>query len=695
MNAPPSGPSESTTVAVRPETAFQDNQQRVGQGTAFLGEVHGDAYFMTGLLDDAVTERVLKPRLREGPYPGDEVDRRLRGFVEPPSHARSRKVLDGRVLLLSAENGTGSGTAAFALLAERYGTGGITGLDPMENPAHWRPKEGRGYVLQGLSQEAADSLREVTLIGLADLLRRAGARLVVTVGREVRLPAGLHAWQVPYVPPPPFDVAVRHLHVMAEAGELTREQLSTALGHLSCDEFSAHLRAHPLPADGVELAEGLATALLSEKPVATVLEDLRLGGDEAANAALDKARHSVDTVSLLAAVALLHRQDRTVIEPFAARLRPLLEERSGVMASSSGSPSPRASPAQPERADVLGLSFEERLTAVGAELLAPEAGAARGYRYSVRPVVFSGRHRPEALLRRLWLDYEGLSELMWSALEALPYQPGVDLAAGRAIGTVLAHATGPSALRRLTPFAASNRRWQRRLVAFALGEAVQQPGLGGATQELLRQWSRSRQVTIRCTVAETCGATYGLARPEAALRLIDAVLDGPQGDAEPVLWTAVSFALSVLLTEEPNHAPVLDKVAGWLASEPGTLRHAFAAEVIDAMARQTFPRPGRSGPRKVSLAEVMENHPRQTLALVAQALETPATYEAVVEGLLAIERDPQLRRRAAYTSFLSALAERASARRGITRLMLRRHRHRTALAPESPQSPGSSEGTVS
>ncbi|MFF3847010.1 hypothetical protein [Streptomyces sp. NPDC002328] len=671
--------------AVEPITAIRDNQQRVGQGTAFLGEVHGDAYFMgagPGLLDDAVTEQVLKPRLREGPYPADEVERRLRGFVEPPSHAQCRKALDNRLLVLSAEDGTGAATEAFALLAERYGAGGITGLDPMEDLTRWRPKEARGYLLQGLPREAADAFGDVMLRGLAELLRRAGAHLVVTAGREVRLPAGVHAWRVPHTPPSPKAVVARRLRAMADAGELTGAQLATASRQLTSGELSEYLRAHPLPGDAVELAAGLGAAVVAGTPVAAVLDDLRLGGDAAANAALDKARHSADAVALLAAVALLHRQDRTVIERFAARLRPLVEDRGG--AEGTARLAERGPSRVPERADVLGPSFEDRLRAVGAELLPPEPASAAGgrQRYTVRPVVFAGRHRPEPLLRRLWLDHEGMADLLWQALDALPHQPGTDLAAGQAIGAVLAHATGPGALRALTPFAASNRRWQRRLVAFAVGEAAQRPALAGAAQEQLRQWSRSRQLAVRGTVAETCAATYGLARPASALGLVDAVLDGPEEEADRALRSAASFALSVLLTEDPNHGPVLDRVTRWLAAEPGTLRHAFAADVVVAMAVSTFPLPGRSGPRKVSLADVVAAHPRRALALVGPALETPATHEAVAEGLLTIERDPHQRRRTDLAAFLGALAEESRRGRGVTRFLLRRHRERPAARPE-------------
>ncbi|MFE9661902.1 hypothetical protein [Streptomyces sp. NPDC005955] len=667
------GPRAEQDPAPGAETAgdaYRDNRQQVqGGGAAVMGDVHGD--LIVGVLpDEFVSEQVLKPRLREGPYPADEVTRKLRGFVEPPSHVRCRKVLDGRVLLLRAQSGTGAGTAGFALLAERHGVAGVTGLDPQADLVRWEPKGGRGYLLQGLSPQAAAALNEVKLTALADLLRRAGAHLVVTVGEEVGLAADTRPWQVAHVPPAPHQVVVQHLHALAAAGKLTGAGLSTALAHLESEPVHAYLGTHRLPGDGAELTEELAAAVRADRPVAAALEGLRLGSDTAARLALDKARHSADAVALLAAVALLPRQDRTVVTRFAARLRPLLGEPAGTEPVGK----------RPDRPDVLGPSLADRLAAVGARLLPREYGTAHWRRYPVQPVDFVGRHRPEALLRQLWLDHERMPELVWRALGDLPHQPGTDLAAGRAIGTVLAHATGPDALDQLAPFAASSLRWQRRLVAFALGEAAQHVDSQGAVHAQLRRWSRSRQVNVRCTVAETCAGTYGLGRPAGALRLLDAVLNGPR-DEQTVrsVHPAVSFALSVLLTEEPNRVPVLDQLHRWLRADAGTQRHAFAAEAVEAMAVSTFPLPGRSGPRKVSLADVIGEHPQQALALVSEALDVPDVRQAVMEGLLDAEEDSPPHHRDALPAFLTALAGECG---GMPSFLLRRHRRRTTVPPE-------------
>lgn len=655
--------------------SYWGNRQRLDHGVAVMGGVGGDVvtYLGTGSPDEAVTERIVRPRLREGPYPAADVRNNLRGFVEPPVHAQCRKVLDSRILLLRARSGEGASTVAFALLEERYGAGGITGLDSPDDLSRWRPKEGRGYLLQGLSPEAAASLGEVRLTGLAELLRAAGAHLVVTLRMETALPGDTVPWQVVHRSPSAAEVAVKRLNVMAEQGVLTTGQESEALAHLTSADFTRYLLAHSLPQDGIDVAKGLRDLVVTGKPAGSVLDDLMTGNPGAARKVLVEARHRSDQLSLMAAISLLPDQDRTVVEEFSAILRPLIEERGG--------PRETGTEGVGQQRDVLGTALEDRLAAVGALLLPARYGGPQ--RYPVQPVVFSGRHRSDALLRCLWLDYEGMQGLLWQALDALPHRTGIELTAGQAIGRVLGHATGPHTLRQLSGFAESERRWRRRLVAYALGEMVQHPALTGAVREQLRQWSRAAPVTVRCTVAETCAGSYGLARPAVALNLLDAVLDAPGKDLEGTLRTAVSFALSTLLSEDTNHVLVLDRLRKWQGYQPGTRHHSLAVHVIESLSRTAFPQPGAPGVRRVSLADLIADHPDHAFALVVTALDDPATHDAAASGLARIESDPALRERAdAFPYFLAALSGSARRHRGVLRFLLRRHRARTGSSAE-------------
>ncbi|MFE2294558.1 hypothetical protein [Streptomyces sp. NPDC059452] len=663
------GPDDSGRA--EPENSYRDNQQRLDQGMAVMGGIAGDVTVINTPLDETVTDRIIKPRLREGPYPEGEVRDRLSGFVEPASYVRSRKVLDSRILVLRAGSGTGAGTTAFALLEERHGAGGITGLDSPDDLARWRPRERCGYLLQGLSPAAAAALGEVVLNGLAGLLERLRAHLVITVRVDTPLPADTEPWQVVHHPPLPAEVAAKWLRSMAEAGKLTPEQEAEALEHLTSADFTGYLHAHPLPRDAVAAAEKLGELVVSGRPTATALDELQTGSPDSARRALAESSHRADSLSLMAAISLLAGQDRTVIEEFSAILRPRIDERGG--------PAPAGEGARPPR-NVLGLSFEDRLEAVGARLLPPLLGAAQ--RYPVQPVVFSGRHRSEVLLRFLWLEYEGMAGLLWKALDDTPHRSGIELAAGQAIGKVLAHATGPNTLRQLAPFAASDRRWRRRLVAYALGEMVERPDLTAAVRRQLRQWSRSELVHLHCTVAETCAGVYGLARPATALALLDAVLDKPGKELEDGLRTAVSFALSALLSETANRLPVLERLREWQGAEPGTRRHRLAVHAVTSMSLTAFPPPGAPAEERIRLSDLLVCHPEQAFGLVVAALNDPATHEATAMGLSLIENDPELRQRTFFPHLLGALSGVARSHRGVLRFVLRRHRTRTSPSAE-------------
>ncbi|XCM31211.1 hypothetical protein ABXI76_19210 [Streptomyces parvus] len=654
-----------------PEHSFRDNRQQLDRGLAVMGAISGDVTVINAPLDEAVSDRIIKPRLREGPYPVDEVRDRLHGFVEPRSYAQSRKVLNGGILVLRAGSGTGAGTTAFALLAERHGAGGITGLDSPDDLSRWRPGEQRGYLLQGLSPVAAAALGEVVLNGLADLLRRLHAHLVITVRAETPLPGDTEPWQVVQHAPLPGDVAVKRLRSMAESGQLTPEQEAEALGHLVSADFADYLNAHPLPRDATAVAEKIGELVVSGGTTTSALDELQTGSPASARKALAESSHRADSLSLMAAISLLTDQDRTVIEEFSSILRPRIDERDSPAADQDRTRTLR---------NVLGPSFEDRLEAVGARLLSPRFGAAQ--RYPVQPVVFSGSHRSEALLRCLWLEYEGMAGLLWKALAETPHHSGIELAAGQAIGKVLAHATGPYALRQLASFATSDRRWHRRLVAYALGEMVEHPTLTGAVRGQLRQWSRSSHVPLLCTVAETCAGSYGLARPVPALALLDTALDNPGKDLDGRLRTAVSFALSTLLSEAANHVLVLDRLRGWQETEPGSQRHSLAVHAITSMSLTAFPAPGAPAEQRVRLVDVLASQPEKVFGLVVTALDDPATHDSIARGLSLIESDPKLRRHAAYPRLLTALSGAARNHRGVLRFVLRRHRTRTAPPAE-------------
>jgi hypothetical protein len=601
---------------------------------------------------------------------------RLKGFVEPPSFPQCRRLLlTRRVLLIRGERGTGSSTAAFPLLRERCGADAVTGLDPDGELANWTPTTARGYLVQGMDPESADALSDVTLTALADRLRERNAYLVVAVERATPLPRGADRWLVDHIAPTPYDVARARLHGM----RLTADQLRNALEQLEDTAFKQHLAETSRPAVGVDVAEELREVVTGARTRQDAETSLRLTGANAAEQTMNTVRADPDGLALAAAVSLLQHEDRSVVQRCATRLRSLIAARAQPDTERSGENStPGAAP------DVLGPNLTQRLKSVDAQLLPRVVRSWGRYRYWAQPVAFQGRHRAEAILERLWLDHEGIADLLLTWLMETEYQPGLDLVAGRAIGRVLRHATGAGALRQLQPLAAANQRWRRRLVAYALGEVAQDPLLSSAVREQLWQWGRQQDHLVRATVAETCAGSFGLARPEPALALLNLVLDGPAERMGTLLRDAVSFALGVLLTEDVNRRRVVRSLTRWLTEPAGTARRAYAVNAVTELAEGSFPAMRKSGMRPLRLAELVAGDPDLLLPLVRAGLADRQARDALTAGISALAPSPAAR------AFIADLASDSLDLPGVRSLLLTRHRALNA----PPHGPASSEGNL-
>lgn len=671
---PPAEFPQPPSVPVPDSSATYDgNEQSVGKGPAVMGSVHGSVTtnIINYAFDGEAEGAVAKPRFREGPYPPEEVDDRLRDFVEPPSHALCKELLQGRrVLLLRGESGSGTSTAALALLREVTGDGRIVGLDSSADLTGWTPSSTGGYVVQGIVPEAGERLDEVALNQLTGHLRAKDAYLVVIVNRAIVLPRAIASWSRPHIAPSPREVARSRLKGMADAGTLSAEQLREAAGFLDVPSFKEYLADGQSPVVGVDVAEELSEVAAHRRTLEEAADNLRIGTAEEAGKLLDNVRRSADDLALTATIALLEEQDRSVVERFAALLKPLIGKR--------GTQSPREEVSD----DLLGRDIGDRLAKVEARLLPRTAGTARGYRYWSEPVVFRGKHLAEQVLRRLWLDYEGFSDVLMTWMCELPYEPGVDRAAGRRIGQVLCLASGPDALRQLDAFARSSRSWQRRLAAHALGEVVQDTVLSAAVRAQLRQWSHLKRTEVRCTVAETCAGSLGLALPDFALDLLNNVLDGkgePLGDD---VYKAVSAALGVLLTEDTNRERVVRRLTAWLAEPPVTARHTYAVRVLQGLCDAGFPAINRAGVRRTKLADLFADSWEALIPLVLSALDDDQLHDSMTKGLATVESSLGPDGSSRMEVFLGAMLRASGGSRGLRRLLFARLRDRSSVPVE-------------
>jgi hypothetical protein len=658
QSEPPAGEATPVIGVVPPPVV---NRQGVGQGAAVGRDVLGDVVINMLSRDGDADGQILKPRLREGPYPAEDVEDRLRGFVTPPSHRACLDTLTTRrVLLLRGEAGTGTSTAALALLREVAGGRGITGLS-FTDLAKWKPSAG-GYLSQGLDPETVGRLDEVALHELVGRLGAAGAYLVVIVDRSTVLPRALSPWCGVHTPPDPADVARTRLRGFAEQRALSGEELEVALALLDRTEFKDYLAASRSPLAGTEVADELREVAVGDRSVEEAAENLRLGTREAAVRLLTDVRKNPADLALTAALALLERQDRSEVERFTAPLRARITERVPAGASA------------PE-GDLLGRHIDERLAAVRAQLLprVPQSGST--YRYWAEPVAFRGRHLADEVLRRLWLDYEGFSDVLLTWLAGLPYVPGLDRIAGQRIGRVLCQASGPYALQGLTLFAKSTLAWQRRLAGFALVEAAQDAVLSPQVRSQLRGWGKGTNQQLRCTAAETCAAGLGLALPDFTLGLLSGILDQDERPGSTDVRTAVSAAIGVLLTEDANREPVLRCLAAWLTEPSGAPRREYAIRGVRDLCGDGFPAVKRTGVRRLTFHELYAAGAWETLLpLVGAALDDPTVRKTVMTALLAVEEAPDAGGDERLEEFFRALAEAGGGQRGLVRVLIERWR---------------------
>ncbi|MCU7821150.1 hypothetical protein [Kitasatospora sp. DSM 101779] len=615
-------------------------------------------------------EGIAKPRFREGLYPVEEVTHRLRSFVEPASYPEWRELLRGRnILFLVGEARTGTSTTGLALLNEVTRGKRITGLDPEVDLAEWTPSNACGYLVQGLKPGAGALLDEVALNRITECLVVADAHLLVIIDRTAGISRALSSWCRTYVPPDPFKVARRRLERMAEDNALTPEQLATASASLGDAPFKDYLTTTHSPTAGVEVAEELWEVVANGRTHEAAADNLRLGSTEAAAELLAAVRGSVDELALATTIALLEGQDRTVVERFAASLRNELSIRV-------------AADAAPREFDLLGRGIKDRLDSVQARLLPREVSTSGSYRYWTQPVAFRGKHLAEEVLERLWLDYEGFSDVLMDWLVRQPREPGIERVAGKRIGQVICQASGPAVLRQLGKFAASKLHWQRRLVSFALGETVQDVVLSGAVRAQLRKWSIQTAAEPRCTVAETCAGSLGLALPAFALNLLDNVLEASATPLDDQVRTSVAAALGVLLTEHANREMVFKHITAWLGEPNGTARHAFAAHAVEALCRGGFPTSIRAGVRRLTLNDLFGEDWAVLVPLTLRALEDETLHGAVRAALTAVERSgPDGQER--VTAFVTALIDSSGGHPGLRGLLLAMYRSRLPAGTEA------------
>ncbi|MGW2416780.1 hypothetical protein ACWCV5_32070 [Streptomyces tubercidicus] len=550
------------------------------------GSVHGGQRVENGGAATGTGTGGRRVEAHEGPISAIEILDAQAGFAEPDWFPEALAELDSRLLFLTGEPGTGRRTAALNLLSRHSGGSmSLRAVDGDMNLASWRPghRDTRGYLVDGLLPDYP--LKPGMVRHLQSLLSTADARMVVVLpdAPELvrRLSRDLHVTPVRCAPPPAravFDA--RFKDAVPDPSERARRLAALEPGLL--DEL---LAPELVPAQVAELVAAVAAAEDGGPDLADLQKRLSFLAEGEVPDLLAQLRDDADGLAFLLATCVFEGLDHRIVREEAERLLALADGRlSSVLpegADDSGEDGrrERERTPRPNPQFVFRRSLDELLRSVRAERSASEIHSNPGYTYAVEAVRFTRHRQAEAVLRHVWREYGHLSGLLTEWMADLRNEQELTEPVGRVMGRAAGWGGGRRALQHIRTLAESNRRTSRTIAAYALGMAAEDPVLAREVKYRLSLWSAQQSWQVRSTVAYTCGADFGAARPELAMRLLRNVPRGLSDEHERTVDRAVRDALRDLFASG-SQATVFRHLAEW-ADREGTLGD---------VALRTFPR---------------------------------------------------------------------------------------------------------
>ncbi|MET7639520.1 hypothetical protein [Streptomyces sp. NPDC005438] len=502
---------------------------------------------------------------REGPIPADEILGARRGFAEPDWFAEALRVLDGRILFLAGEPGSGRRTAALNLLYRHSGGSlALSAVDSDNDLASWKPSDSdiRGYLMDGRL------LRQAPHPGLVGTLRKllegAGARMLVLLPDDPELlrewERELHISPIRCQPPPPKRIFEARL-MDRVPDEEERERLLSSLDPGLLDEL---LVPELAPAEVAELVDALVRGDGSAQ--GTDLRDqLSFLAESEAPSLISKLREDPDALAFLLALCVFEGFDHRIVREEADRLLALADGRLDHLLPPPEGQACTGQEQLPNPRFVFRRSLDDLLHRVRAYSGETEVRSAASFDYTTEPVRFTRHRKAEAVLRHVWRQYGQLSGLLTEWLDRVDTRYGLAEPVGRVMGMAAGWGGGRQALKHIRHLAHSEKAGSRSLAAFALGVAAEDPVLASEVKYRLRNWSYSSNVHVRSTVALTCGTEFGQARPEWATGLLRHLVRRDDDEFGPV-QRAVRDALTRLFASGAQ-AVVFAQATEWIVEE--------------------------------------------------------------------------------------------------------------------------------
>nr|WP_202434492.1 MULTISPECIES: hypothetical protein [unclassified Streptomyces] len=634
---PGDGPSRTDAEPDIPELLDAIGADRRGslsfvyapRGNINSGAVHGGQRVHNGSENEG--KGPGEGRVREGPVPESEVQAAAFGFARPDWFGEALKELKEGPLFLAGRPGSGRRTAALNLLRERCGEGArLRALDSVTELDRWRPTDpsARGYLMDGLFPSRP--LGPGVLAHVRSLLKQATAHMVITLPDDAallrRLEQELHVRPIRCVPPPPAMVFGSYFEEMVP-DQRERERLLSALSR--SHELSDLLVPELVPAEVVELVTAIAAADGDPDALGDLGGRLSYRAEQEVPELMRKLRGDPDALAFLLAASVYEGLDHRLVRDEATRLLKLSEGRlMEELPPTDSSGAERGGRPNPDF--VFRRSLTDLLHSVHAVRQDRAISTEGAYAHSVQGVVFVRHRQAEAVLRHVWREYGQLSDLLVEWLREVERSTELTRPVGQFMGRAARWGGGRRALRHIQALAESDRTTSRLIAANALGIAAEDPVLVAEVRYRLQRWSLAAGVHLRTTVAYTCGAGFGLARPDLALRLLHDLLLGarsrPGGagqDDDGDVLLAVRVAI-LSLFQAGNEAKVFARLVEWLNAER------LDVEQVLLLFSQLLQSPGWF---MRGLADATPEA-GATVEFVRRALNTESSFDATCAALL-------------------------------------------------------------
>ncbi|MFI1205124.1 hypothetical protein ACH4VR_37840 [Streptomyces sp. NPDC020883] len=496
------------------------------------------------------------------------------GFAQPDWFDAALEEMKQGPLFLAGRPGSGRRTAALNLLRASCGKGAqLRALDSVIELDRWQPTDtsARGYLMDGLFPPRP--LGPGVLGHVRSLLKKAKARMVIVLPDDTallrRLEQDLHVTPTVCVPPSPAVVFGSYFEAVVP-DQQERERLLSALNRRH--ELGDLLVPELVPAEVVELVTAIVTADGDPNALGDLGDQLSYRAEREVPQLIDKLRGDPDALAFLLAACVYEGLDHRLVREEADRLVKLSEDRlTAVLPAMDSQGAAKAERPNPDF--VFRRSLTELLHAVRAVRQEREIRTEGAYAHSVEAVAFVRHRQAEAVLRHVWREYGQLSELLVEWLREVNRSSELTRSVGQFMGRAARWGGGRRALLHIKALAESERTTSRLIAANALGIAAEDPLLVAEVRYRLQQWSLAANFRLRTTVAYTCGAEFGLSRPDLALQLLHALLLGVRGrhddeghrDDDRILL-AVRVAL-LSLFQAGNEAEVFGRLFEWLGAE--------------------------------------------------------------------------------------------------------------------------------